>query len=420
MLFVWSYYGYTMPPPDQPSSSEDAPNLKASIISGTAWSMASVLGAKIISLFAQIILARLLLPSDFGMAAIAIGITSLLFVANPIIASDLAIQRSDRITKVLARCQRLGMVAAILVFLAILVAAYFVPNRSGHRLELDTGGPLQETSSLESINDGAAIPILQSQGVVFTIEGAEGKQNLVRIDADPDLSPTVEMALSYLNAGIAATDSTGVRLDIVEEQIVAVPGEGNAEPVLQSKNTSTAMLFETLGLPFYSGMMLLLMLAMSIRPIVAALRAKPMVILRMELRFRAISIYSFLSAFLGSALAITLAFLGAGPIAVIAALVSMPVFDLIFITIGSLPYRQKYRSESDPEEPLVGDFFTLAGRAMDSQPGLFNWVCGSGFLHERCHGWHLLFRVYAESSDQCTYWLKSCEPSSADLCVDQE
>jgi O-antigen/teichoic acid export membrane protein len=351
-----------MPAPDQHANPTAPPSLKASTISGTAWSLGAVVAAKVASLITQIVLARILLPSDFGMAAIAIGITSLLFVTNPIIAGDLAIQRSDRLTKVLARCQRLGLLAGLVVFSAILITAFIAPRNSGHPIAPVSGATLQETTPLESIKAGeSALPILHSQGVEFAIDSPDRTKDFVSIEADANLSPTVGVVVDYLNAGIAEVDPSGVRLKIEAEGILVVPGAAGINATLEPRNSSTEMLFDTLGIPFYSTTMFLLLLAMSIRPITVAMRIKPMVILRVELCFRAISIFSFCSTLLGSGLAITLALLGAGPLAVIASLVSMPVFQLIFVSLGALRYRGKYRSDPDPKEPLLGDFFTLAG-----------------------------------------------------------
>ena len=96
--------------------------IKSSIISGFLWTGIQTVGSKLISLVAQLILAWLLLPEDFGKISIAFSITSIIIVIQNFGLTDVLVSRGKMFYHIYNLAKSISSVVA---FIAITLAVIF-------------------------------------------------------------------------------------------------------------------------------------------------------------------------------------------------------------------------------------------------------------------------------------------------------
>lgn len=108
-------------------------NLKASLFSGFVWTAFQTVGTKLISLAAQLTLAWLLIPEDFGKVGIASSITGIIFLIQNFGLSDVLISRSRAFNHLIDLAKSIslttGTVCFILTFFSGFIAEYFYHDR---------------------------------------------------------------------------------------------------------------------------------------------------------------------------------------------------------------------------------------------------------------------------------------------------
>lgn len=95
--------------------------IKSSIISGFLWTGIQTVGSKLISLVAQLILAWLLLPEDFGKISIAFSITSIIIVIQNFGLTDVLVSRGKMFYHIYNLAKSISSVVA---FIAITLAVF--------------------------------------------------------------------------------------------------------------------------------------------------------------------------------------------------------------------------------------------------------------------------------------------------------
>lgn len=104
--------------------------LSKNLFSGFIWTSLQTVGTKLISIVAQLILAWLLMPEDFGKVSIAVSLTSITFLIQGLGLSDVLISRQHMFDRVFNLSKSLALVTTIIcfgltIFLAI-IAGFFI------------------------------------------------------------------------------------------------------------------------------------------------------------------------------------------------------------------------------------------------------------------------------------------------------
>lgn len=98
--------------------------LKASLFSGFIWTAFQTVGTKLISLAAQLALAWLLVPDDFGKVGIAFSITGIIFLIQNFGLSDVLISRGKSFSNVFHLSKTISFIMGLICLVFTIAAAF--------------------------------------------------------------------------------------------------------------------------------------------------------------------------------------------------------------------------------------------------------------------------------------------------------
>jgi len=110
---------------EQPHETPRGSGFAAKAVTGSAWTTAQTLANKFLTVFAVLLLAKLLAPADFGLANLAVSVGSFAFVFAPFVMGDVLITEPDRFERNAPAARRIAWGSGIM--LAALLAAAAIP-----------------------------------------------------------------------------------------------------------------------------------------------------------------------------------------------------------------------------------------------------------------------------------------------------
>lgn len=99
-------------------------NLTHSFFSGIFWTFFQTAGSKVITLVTQLILAWLLIPSDFGKVSIATSLTSIVFLIQALGLTDVLVSRGHMYFKIIDLAKSLAFVTSIICLVFTIITAF--------------------------------------------------------------------------------------------------------------------------------------------------------------------------------------------------------------------------------------------------------------------------------------------------------
>ena len=93
-------------------------------VRGSIWSILQTAGSKAIMLAVQWVLALVLLPTDFGLFAIALSTAAMLSICSPLPLMVLLVQRGPRLANALPKLMRITAVSSLALGLLIAASSY--------------------------------------------------------------------------------------------------------------------------------------------------------------------------------------------------------------------------------------------------------------------------------------------------------
>lgn len=324
------------------------------VFSGVAWSALSSAVAKSTALVVQFALARLLAPSDFGIAAIAIGVANLIILANPFAFTDLLVQRGDRFPNLRRRVGLSAVVIGGLCFVAVLVAGGVGSRRT------------PPVEAVQAVERGDTVESVEDDGELGRIL-EDGRFEIVAQGPDrPGWSP------------VRLEAEGGETLASVRKRLRDDMGEGPVR--YRAIDSAGATVLDRLALPYESIPFVLVMVVLGIRPLSQGLQVVPAAWLRTSFRFRTISLVRASGNVIGGVAAVGLAILTANPVALVIAPSTGESFVAVaylWLTRGRMP-----RAKPERDRRLYGDFGKLA---------VGQWIHNCGyFVPFTILGWFLL------------------------------
>ena len=383
---------------DATSESEETQSqgtsFKSKAIRGSVISLIQTIIARSISFGCQIIFARMLIPSDYSLFAIAVGAMAIINLVSPDAVEDLLIQRGKRLANVLPSAWRFMTTSAILTSIAILVSAYFVSDRPGDRMKAAGDSVVTKATPLADIKSEPNLPELISEirgDVVLEYEGSETRFELPREVSE---STTLGAYMALLDTAIdtaVGSNKLNVSLDSETDRLVIETSEG-APVALQTTDPVSGSILEVLGIPSKSNAIVLLLILLAIQPLIMLLRTPFAAAARLSLRFEQIAIGYLIGDILGYSLAIVVLFLGGGPVALIMPMMVLPIVVLLNSMRLAWPLPKVPRDQRESILPVLRDAaqlclgqwatnisrfvppLVLAWFVTDSETGLYVWA----------------------------------------------
>lgn len=388
-------------PPTEPEtgSSESGESgqkvsFKSKAIRGSAVSLAQTGVSRVISLGCQILFARMLMPSDFGLAAIAVGTMSLLTFASPLALEDVLVQRGKRLANVLPSAWRLMIVAACLTSAAILLSTQLAPNRPGDRINVLGDEVVSSATLLETVRSDPPLGQLVGEAradVKIQWTGGAGSFALPKVtDPQTTLGDYVGLLQNSVTAAIGA-GQVRVELDPTTGRVEFRELDGSPAK-LETTDSVAGSVLEVLGIPYRSNTVMLLLMLLATRPLIQVLRAPFTAAARLSMRFEQLAIGFMLGDVLGYSMAILVLFMGGGPIALIMPILFLPLVVLVNSMRMSWPLPKVPKDQREPMLPMLKDAvqvwlsqwsigisrhvppLVLAFFVTDGETGLYNWA----------------------------------------------
>lgn len=114
--------------PEQPVGRK---GLAATAAHGSAWMTAQTVVNKVVTLFAGILLARLLLPADYGLAFFAANLSAYFFILPTFVLGDVVLASPRRFASIAGAVDRVARIAGAVMFIALAALAFPIQQFDG-------------------------------------------------------------------------------------------------------------------------------------------------------------------------------------------------------------------------------------------------------------------------------------------------
>ncbi|MCH2143847.1 MAG: oligosaccharide flippase family protein [Phycisphaerales bacterium] len=356
------------------ASREDAsssPTYTGAAVRGSIWSITQTIGSKGIMLVVQWLLATWLLPGDWGLAGIALAIAAALTICSPLPLVDLLVQRG--VTKALPNILRIATVTSVLLAIVIACSSIWAGIRPGQDLKSTSGAPVTVGTTIEELARGEEIKTLVNEvegSFEIRVDGA-WKQN--RLPKMNDISIKLQEYMAQLDEELnRSSDGLKLNVDFNEAKSkLRIIDETGAEIPIRTWSTAEGSALDALGFRFRSRPLTLLLLMLGVVPLIGLLKLPLAALLRLRLQFGAIAASNFGATIGGGFMAVTLAVLGAGSVALLMSQIAVPLITALIMIpfVGKIP--RVPVEDREPVKPLLKDSCTL---------WLAQWVHSAGLL----------------------------------------
>lgn len=330
-------------------------------VKGSAWVFLQTAIRKSLTIVVQLILARLLFPSDFGLVGIAVAATSIISIINPAPILDLLLQRGRKLPNALRNAWRLAFLSAFLIGAVIVVSAFFVYDRPGHAIRTNANVALTAESPLSDISADPPLPELlrNLQGTLeLNINGAWVETELPPpADDQTSIGQYAKLMQSAFDERIGS-DVIRVTFESDQDRIRLTTKDGAEVPIRSSSSQEGAIL-DTLGISYFSTPLFWLLILLSFRPLLWALYLPFTAVLRLQLRFDILAKTNVVSNSCGQFSAVFLAFFGAGSIALLMPHLVQPALQTLFLFFIVRPLPRPRNDEHEKMLPIVRDSSSL-------------------------------------------------------------
>jgi O-antigen/teichoic acid export membrane protein len=332
-------------------------------VRGSAWGFFQTVVSKILAIVIQLILARVLFPSDFGLVAIAVGTAAIFTFFSPLPIVDLLVQRGPRIGNAIVNAWRLCILCAIVIGVLIAASSLVVSMRPGQPITTFHGGQATGNTSLAEIKTVPPLPILL-ENVHGTFElWADDRWVEVSLPEVPapetSIDAFAELLQDQIDRAIGDKKTNVVfNTESARLQIMATDG---SKLSIRSNSTREGSVLDSLGVEYQSLPLIVLLLILAIRPLLIALRVPYAAVMRLKLRFGQIAGVNLIANGSGHMSAIALALLGAGPIALMAPQIIYPILAAIFMYFLVRPLTTVPKKERERKRTIASDSAYLWG-----------------------------------------------------------
>ena len=359
-------------------------------VRGSIWSLLQTAGSKGVMLVVQWILALVLLPTDFGLFAIALSTAAMLSICSPLPLMDLLVQRGPRLANALPNLMRITAVSSLGLGLLIAGSSYFFGIAEGQRMVTISGAQPTGETVLDAFNTS---PTLESQLATargsFQVLGGDDWYDVTfpPLENEPvSISDFAGLLQGQLNE-VAGPRRFAVAFD-ADQSRITIESEGQPVGVRTSSSAESSVL-TSLGVTHRSETLTLMVILFGLVPIIMMLRLPLESILRFRMKFGALAAANFGCTLGSGTVAVIIGFLGAGSLALMVGPVAIPLaLTLVMIPlVGGIP--RVAVADREPVYPLLRDSITL---------WIAQWVHTAGLLAP------IFVLRYCTSSEEVGYY----------------
>ena len=365
---------------------------------GSTWSLGQSVAAKITGLIAQIILTRLLFPSDFALIGVALGLLATFSFVSPLSQSDLLVQRGARFPNAVINTRRLVLLGGLVVTILVLGLSPLLAHKDGERIQAREGGSITASSPLSSIDSTPSIEELFEQRksvVVLEVDDTSFKVPLPDLPSDATIANYGDALQKEIRL-VTGDQDFEVRFDS-EEQRLSIRSESDRSFRVIVETTTAGAILDTLGFSYVSIPLMIILGLLTLRIIFEAIGLPYLSWIRKEMRFGTLAVLNFSTSLTAQTLAILIAALFQSPIALLMVIIVPPILKAVAGYFLVRPMEVSPPSEREPMKNIAADSYTL---------WTANWIHAVGLQTPT-----LILSLFLSSSEVGFYFWASTQAS---------
>ena len=344
---------------DSPMGEEEQAYTSAAI-RGSFWGIVQTVLSNGFKQIVFLILAWIVLPSDFGLFGIALATVTICMICSPLPLTDLLVQRRERMGRAIPNLMRIATIGALLMVPLIGGAAWLEGARHGQSIRVEGGGTASDSTPLHDLD---CTPPLQKM-----VADADGSFE-VNISGDwielrlPQITDDTITLATYAGRLQQEVDTAvGSKAVLVEldgsGRLVIHDGDGTTVPIRTWSSAEGSVLY-VLGFEYRSITLTVLLLLFSLLPLVLLFKLPLEPLLRLQLRFKEIAAAYFLGTVTSGIFAIILGFLGIGAVALLMNQIMLPLIAAVIMAMLVGKRTRIPKSEREAARPLFRDSLML-------------------------------------------------------------
>ena len=355
---------------DDPSGGEpDSNSYLKRAVRGSTWNLGQSIAAKITGLVTQIILARLLFPSDFGLLGIAVSLIAIVGFINPLSMGDLLVQRGPRFANAVTNVRRLALFGAISASILVIALSPWLSTRPEQAIRINDAEQLTSASPIGSIDSKPPLDELFEQtasSITIHVDGADTLE--VTLPDLPSESTIAEYGEALQGAIDREAQERGLRTIVPGDLVVRFDeaaghltiGSGEPRPIAITTDSTTAgSILDSFGMSYLSTPLMIMLSLLTLRLIFEAIGVPYRAWMRKEMMFGSLAIMIFSTSLIGQIMAIVIAAMTGSPIALLMTILIPPILQAIVAYFLVRPLPVCSHREREPMKRITSDSFLL-------------------------------------------------------------
>ena len=338
-------------------------------VRGSTWNLGQSIAAKITGLVTQILLARLLFPSDFGLLGIAVSLIAIVGFINPLSMGDLLVQRGPRFANAVTNVRRLALFGAISASILVISLSPWLSTRTEQAIRIEGGEQVTSTSRIGSVDSKPPLDELfeqTSSSITIHVDGGDTLEVTL-----PDL-PSETTIAEYGEALQKAIDREALERGLPG----VVPGDlvvgfddarrhltidsSQLRPIeITTDSTTAGSILDSFGMSYLSIPLMFMLALLTLRLIFEAIGVPYRAWMRKEMMFGSLAILIFSTSLIGQIMAIVIAAMTGSPIALLMTILIPPILQAIVGYFLIRPIPTCSPAEREPMKRIASDSILL-------------------------------------------------------------
>ena len=345
---------------DSPGESPDSNSYLKRAVRGSTWNIGQSIAAKVTGLGAQIVLARLLFPSDFGLFGIAMGLIAIVGFVNPLSLGDLLVQRGAHFANAVTNTRRLVIFGAITASVVILTLSPWLSTREGQPIRMKDGGAVTSSTPIGSIDSEPPMDALFDQrqsSITLEVDGSTFEVMLPNLPLDTTINDYGETLQREITMQTGASD---VRVVFDEDEgHLVIRSDSDRSLAITTHSATSGSILDSFGMSYVSIPLMIMLGLLTLRLLFEAIGVPYRSWLRKEMMFGSLAIMTFSTSLIGQIMAITIAAMTGSPVALLMTIVIPPILQAVVAYFLVRPLPICVPAEREPMKRIASDSILL-------------------------------------------------------------
>ena len=330
-------------------------------VHGSTWSIGQSIAAKVTGLGAQIVLARLLFPSDFGVLGFAVSLIAIVGFVNPLSMGDLLVQRGAHFANAVTNVRRLALFGAITASIVVIALSPWLstkplPLMNAKPISMEGAVAVTSSSPIGSIDSKPPINELFDQtqaSIELEIDDSTFEVVLPNLPPETTISDYGEMLQDEI---AKKTGDSDIRVTFDDDAgHLVIRSRSDRSITITTHSTTSGSILDIFGMSYVSIPLMIMLCLLTLRLLFEAIGLPFRAWLRKEMMFGSLAIISFSSSLVGQVVAIVIAAMTGSPVALLMTILIPPILQAIIAYFMVRPLPVCAPAEREPMKRIASD-----------------------------------------------------------------